>query len=135
MDPPSKKQARKRVPQIGKANRFSRTDDFLLRQSQFVAYDYSVLVLSVNSEDKTWLETHIWHAKRMKMENMWGYRLVRTDNISERTLSSCTLGCTTHGKGVQALAPRFTAWIHTSRLLLRRYNRTHRDRTHPKTGS
>jgi len=69
MDPPSKKQARKRVPQIGKTNRFSRTEDFLLRQ-----------------KDKTWLETHIWHAKRMKMENMWGYRLVRTDNISERTL-------------------------------------------------
>ncbi|KAK0504008.1 POP1-domain-containing protein [Armillaria luteobubalina] len=25
--------------------------------------------------DKIWLETHLWHAKRMKMENMWGYRL------------------------------------------------------------
>jgi len=23
-----------------------------------------------------WLETHIWHAKRMHMENLWGYRLV-----------------------------------------------------------
>lgn len=22
-----------------------------------------------------WLETHIWHAKRMKMVNAWGYRL------------------------------------------------------------
>jgi len=22
-----------------------------------------------------WLETHIWHAKRMKMKNFWGYRL------------------------------------------------------------
>ena len=28
-------------------------------------------------EDKKWLETHLWHAKRMRMENMWGYRLVR----------------------------------------------------------
>jgi hypothetical protein len=27
-------------------------------------------------EDKKWLETHLWHAKRMHMENMWGYRLV-----------------------------------------------------------
>ena len=26
--------------------------------------------------DKKWLETHLWHAKRMHMENMWGYRLV-----------------------------------------------------------
>ena len=27
--------------------------------------------------EKAWLETHIWHAKRMKMTNLWGYRLVR----------------------------------------------------------
>ena len=26
----------------------------------------------------TWLETHIWHAKRMHMLNAWGYRLART---------------------------------------------------------
>uniref|UniRef100_D8Q015 Pop1 N-terminal domain-containing protein n=1 Tax=Schizophyllum commune (strain H4-8 / FGSC 9210) TaxID=578458 RepID=D8Q015_SCHCM len=25
--------------------------------------------------DKSWLETHVWHAKRMIMMNMWGYRL------------------------------------------------------------
>ena len=30
------------------------------------------------SGDKKWLETHLWHAKRMRMENMWGYRLVGT---------------------------------------------------------
>lgn len=24
----------------------------------------------------TWLETHIWHAKRMHMRNFWGYKLV-----------------------------------------------------------
>ncbi|KAJ9109900.1 hypothetical protein QFC19_001880 [Naganishia cerealis] len=30
--------------------------------------------------DKTWLETHVWHAKRMKMENLWGYRIARTPN-------------------------------------------------------
>ena len=28
-------------------------------------------------EDKKWLETHLWHAKRMHMKKMWGYRLVR----------------------------------------------------------
>ncbi|RUP48702.1 hypothetical protein BC936DRAFT_144143 [Jimgerdemannia flammicorona] len=27
---------------------------------------------------KKWLETHIWHAKRMKMVELWGYRLVST---------------------------------------------------------
>ena len=26
---------------------------------------------------KRWLETHLWHAKRMHMENMWGYRLAK----------------------------------------------------------
>lgn len=25
-----------------------------------------------------WLETHIWHAKRFKMVNLWGYKIVRT---------------------------------------------------------
>jgi len=25
--------------------------------------------------NKRWLETHLWHAKRMHMANMWGYRL------------------------------------------------------------
>jgi ribonuclease P/MRP protein subunit POP1 len=27
-----------------------------------------------------WLETHLWHAKRMKMQNKWGYRLAMTPN-------------------------------------------------------
>jgi len=25
-----------------------------------------------------WLETHIWHAKRFKMVNLWGYKIVGT---------------------------------------------------------
>ncbi|KZS93212.1 POP1-domain-containing protein [Sistotremastrum niveocremeum HHB9708] len=28
--------------------------------------------------DKCWLETHIWHAKRMHMKNIWGYRLAES---------------------------------------------------------
>ncbi|KAJ7212167.1 NUC188 domain-containing protein [Mycena pura] len=47
--------------QRGKDKRPSRTETFLKRQ-----------------RDKSWLETHIWHAKRMHMENMWGYRLAVT---------------------------------------------------------
>ncbi|KAI8055247.1 ribonucleases P/MRP protein subunit POP1-domain-containing protein [Syncephalis plumigaleata] len=31
-------------------------------------------------EKKRWLETHIWHAKRMKMTDQWGYRLAVTPN-------------------------------------------------------
>ncbi|KII86967.1 hypothetical protein PLICRDRAFT_276152 [Plicaturopsis crispa FD-325 SS-3] len=48
-------------PKRGAANRVSRTESFLKRQ-----------------REKTWLETHIWHAKRMPMENLWGYRLAIT---------------------------------------------------------
>ncbi|KAJ7505381.1 ribonucleases P/MRP protein subunit POP1-domain-containing protein [Mycena galericulata] len=49
------------TPKRGKDKRLSRTETFLKRQ-----------------RDKSWLETHIWHAKRMRMENMWGYRLAVT---------------------------------------------------------
>ena len=24
---------------------------------------------------EVWLETHIWHAKRFRMEDLWGYRI------------------------------------------------------------
>nr|CAG8480207.1 3392_t:CDS:10 [Entrophospora candida] len=30
--------------------------------------------------NKKWLETHIWHAKRMKMINIWGYKLAEHPN-------------------------------------------------------
>lgn len=36
--------------------------------------------------DKKWLETHIWHAKRAKMANLWGYRLALHPN--EKCLKS-----------------------------------------------
>lgn len=29
---------------------------------------------------KRWLETHIWHAKRMKMVEIWGYKLAEHSN-------------------------------------------------------
>ncbi|KAJ7288398.1 POP1-domain-containing protein [Mycena rebaudengoi] len=57
-----KKKAPARLrPKQGKDKRLSRTETFLKRQC-----------------DKSWLETHIWHAKRMRMEDMWGYRLAVT---------------------------------------------------------
>lgn len=30
--------------------------------------------------EHVWLETHIWHAKRMKMIDAWGYRLADHPN-------------------------------------------------------
>lgn len=77
MDIVRKKTLGRYIPRRGKDKRLSRTDSFLKRQSPL-----SLLLpcLSINahvtSEDKVWLETHIWHAKRMHMENLWGYRLV-----------------------------------------------------------
>ncbi|KAF8073840.1 NUC188 domain-containing protein [Lyophyllum atratum] len=59
MDPVRKKALGRATSRLGKSKRLKRTELFARRQ-----------------RDKLWLETHIWHAKRMKMENMWGYRLV-----------------------------------------------------------
>ncbi|RXW24492.1 hypothetical protein EST38_g1333 [Candolleomyces aberdarensis] len=49
---------KKNLPKRGKEKQETRTESLLRRQ-----------------KDKSWLETHIWHSKRMRMENMWGYRL------------------------------------------------------------
>lgn len=35
---------------------------------------------SKRKEDKKWLETHVWHAKRMKMVTRWGYQLALYPN-------------------------------------------------------
>ncbi|KAI7884705.1 POP1-domain-containing protein [Lichtheimia hyalospora FSU 10163] len=32
-------------------------------------------------KENKWLGTHMWHTKRMKMNNIWGYRLARKPNI------------------------------------------------------
>ncbi|WWD17028.1 hypothetical protein CI109_101465 [Kwoniella shandongensis] len=45
-------------------DRLSRTSQLLLRQ-----------------RSKTWLPTHIWHAKRYHMVNLWGYRLPLTPTL------------------------------------------------------
>lgn len=75
MDPIRKKVLGRSIPKRGKAKTLNRTDTFLGRQrKQFPPFLF-ILTKSL-SGDKIWLETHIWHAKRMKMDNMWGYRLV-----------------------------------------------------------
>jgi ribonuclease P/MRP protein subunit POP1 len=38
-------------------------------------------------QDKLWLETHIWHAKRFHMMNIWGYRLAVTPTNKGRRAS------------------------------------------------
>ncbi|KAL6301998.1 POP1-domain-containing protein [Sparassis latifolia] len=58
MDPMRRKALGRSLPKRGKSKAVSRNQQLLKRQ-----------------RSKNWLETHLWHAKRMKMENMWGYRL------------------------------------------------------------
>ncbi|TFK70360.1 POP1-domain-containing protein [Pluteus cervinus] len=58
MDPVKKKALNRTLHKPGKGKKKTRTEDLLKRQ-----------------RDKSWLETHLWHAKRMHMEEMWGYRL------------------------------------------------------------
>lgn len=42
----------------------------------------SQLLQSVRSSSKEfqWLETHLWHVKRMRMRNLWGYRVATAPN-------------------------------------------------------
>lgn len=41
-------------------------------------------------DEKMWLETHIWHAKRFHMSNMYGYRLPLHDNCKgKRAVYNC----------------------------------------------
>ncbi|KAF9475642.1 POP1-domain-containing protein [Pholiota conissans] len=58
MDPVKTQAPTRSKSKAGKYRQKVRTDALLRRQ-----------------RDKKWLETHLWHAKRMHMENMWGYRL------------------------------------------------------------
>ncbi|KAH8824939.1 POP1-domain-containing protein [Flagelloscypha sp. PMI_526] len=58
---PVKEKKKPRKPKLGKEKRRTRTE-----------------ILQKRQRDKTWLETHIWHAKRMHMETKFGYRLAIT---------------------------------------------------------
>jgi ribonuclease P/MRP protein subunit POP1 len=60
----------------GKDKHLSRTESLLKRQRQLYIFLAYLLVIDFIIGDKTWLETHIWHAKRMHMKVLWGYSLV-----------------------------------------------------------
>ncbi len=68
------------LPKRGKDKREPRSDVFSRRQSEvyFLANLYPLSTVHMTPGDKKWLETHLWHTKRMHMENVWGYRLVGT---------------------------------------------------------
>jgi tRNA G37 N-methylase Trm5 len=68
----------------------TKTDIYLKRQSEYhailAANDPRTHLVRITAE-KTWLETHVWHAKRMKMENVWGYRIVSCVAVEVGTTS------------------------------------------------
>ena len=74
---PVRKPFKSKVPKRGKAKQITRTESFARRQRKIHSILVVISFVNLSLGDKLWLESHIWHAKRMKMENMWGYRLVR----------------------------------------------------------
>ncbi|KAF9651561.1 POP1-domain-containing protein [Thelephora ganbajun] len=82
MDPHNKNTSpRSKSKKAGKTGAHPRTDALLKRQ-----------------RDKLWLETHIWHAKRMKMETLWGYRLALhpTEKAFRSSHRASRHGCILH---------------------------------------
>jgi hypothetical protein len=84
MDPVKKKELKRALAKRGKSKRLTRTEQFLKRQGGSFPHDYTVQTILYFSVDKVWLETHIWHAKRMHMETKWGYRLVCPRTVDYR---------------------------------------------------
>lgn len=57
-------------------------EEFLRRQSTPSDQHSDILkkLTLCDIESKKWLETHMWHAKRMKMKDIWGYRIASRPN-------------------------------------------------------
>ncbi|KAK0464529.1 POP1-domain-containing protein [Desarmillaria tabescens] len=79
----AKKVTNRQKPKRGKDKRVTKTESFLKRQ-----------------RDKTWLETHLWHAKRMKMENMWG---IPTEKAFRPSHRAAVRGSILHDASYQSL--------------------------------
>lgn len=58
--------------------------EFLRRQSNVYMICASLtvhsLLIYIYLESKKWLETHMWHTKRMKMTDIWGHRIASRPN-------------------------------------------------------
>jgi ribonuclease P/MRP protein subunit POP1 len=95
MDPPSKNTSFKsKSKKAGKTKALPRTEALLKRQSHSLYHTGALMWLThivLKLGDKLWLETHIWHAKRMMMKTLWGFRLVRLtpSHASQKFTPSC----------------------------------------------
>jgi len=62
---------------------------------------------SENLDKNLWLETHVWHAKRMQMKNIWGFRLSTNNNgrgkrsIGKSLRNSCILHDSSYMRPIQ----------------------------------
>ncbi|KAI5123460.1 hypothetical protein M0805_008830 [Coniferiporia weirii] len=88
MDEPAKPTSKKKQAKRGKGKAVKRTEELLKRQM-----------------DKLWLETHVWHAKRMFMETMWGYRLAvtPTEKSFRPSHRASVHGCILHDASYEAI--------------------------------
>ncbi|KAG8816139.1 hypothetical protein FRC17_000417 [Serendipita sp. 399] len=88
MDPVKKKRLKALLAKAGKYKRLTRTE-----------------VLQRRQRNKRWLETHIWHAKRMRMENLWGYRLALhpTEKSMRPSHRAAVHGCILHDSSYNAI--------------------------------
>jgi len=113
---PVKKKLTKKTSKLGKEKRVKRNDAFRKRQGgRCTVFFFSD---STSVVDKTWLETHIWHAKRMHMENLWGYRLVSGWVASSEKQFILLLGSIPDREVLSTLTQSIHPWIHSSRCLL-----------------
>jgi hypothetical protein len=74
--------------------------------------------------DKIWLETHIWHTKRMKMETLWGYRLVRLAPSYASQSLHLMLGAAPYREGLPLFSQSFQVRVYLTRCILPRDHRS-----------
>ncbi|KAG9057294.1 hypothetical protein FS842_007652 [Serendipita sp. 407] len=104
MDPAKRKLLKALIAKAGKYKRLTRTETLQKRQ-----------------RNKRWLETHIWHAKRMKMENIWGYRLALhpTEKSMRPSHRAAVHGCIVHDSSYMAIIELRGKLLVLKRVLLR----------------
>ncbi|KDQ20858.1 hypothetical protein BOTBODRAFT_320829 [Botryobasidium botryosum FD-172 SS1] len=92
---------RNKLPKRGKSKRIPKAEQYHQRQSA----------------DKVWLETHIWHAKRMKMDHIWGYKLaVQPTEKSFRPSHRASV----HGAILHDVSYFSTVQLHATESLLKK---------------
>jgi hypothetical protein len=69
-----------KIPRVSKIRKMSNCPLLSTSDAKSRCRQHKRRLLSIISNRKTTLRlrTHVWHAKRMKMCNMWGYRLATT---------------------------------------------------------